>query len=99
MPARRPIGLVVDDSAGRNLFQRGKSGGGIARLRDGNSSADERTDSGRNFHQPLIKQNNLRPVDAATDSPTIVNGLNGRLQLIASHLFERCSRPQMFLRL
>src|SRR5919109_2708062 len=80
MPARGPIGLVGGNSTGGNFFRRGKSGGGVTRLRDRNSTTDERTDSGRDLRETFIEQRDLRPVDDSTDSPVGMNGLNGCLQ-------------------
>jgi hypothetical protein len=41
MSARGPIGLVVGDSAGGNLIERGESGGRLARLGERNGSPNQ----------------------------------------------------------
>jgi hypothetical protein len=46
--------LIGGNSTGGNFFKCRKSGDGITRLRDGNSSTDERTDSRCNLRQTFI---------------------------------------------
>src|ERR1700737_3123356 len=95
MPASGPIGLIVGNSAGGDFFKCGKPGDRLAGLRKRNGSPDKGTDSGRDLHQALIKQDYLRPVDRSADGTAGVNGLNGCLQLIRSYPFERRSRQQV----
>src|SRR5262249_40166339 len=95
MPASGPIGLVTGNPIGRNLFKRGKTGGRLDRLRLRYGPPDQCADSWRDSRQTLIEQEYLLPIDRSTDGAAGVNGLNGRLQLIAPQAFERCSRPQM----
>src|SRR5262249_33574528 len=98
MPASGPKGLVIGDAVRGNLFERGKTGGGLDRLRHRYGPPDQRADSGRDSRQTLIEQEYLLPVDASANGAVGVNGLNGRLQLIAPHAVERRSRPQMAFR-
>src|SRR5215831_16968282 len=98
MPASGPIRLIAGDGVRGNLFERGKTGGRLDRLRHRYGPPDQRADSGRDSRQTIIEQEYLLPVDASADGAVGVNGLNGRLQLIAPHAFEHRSRPQMAFR-
>ena len=69
MSARRPKGLVVGNSAGRNFFKRGESRCRLPRLRQRNGPADQRTDARPDLHQAFIKQDDLGPLDPSAVAP------------------------------
>src|ERR1041384_496629 len=96
MPAGGPVGLIVGNFIRGDFFESGKTTAGIARLRKRNGSPDKRADSWRDSHQTFVKQNDFLPIYFAADNSMGVNGLNGCLQLITTHAFERRSRAQVF---
>src|SRR5206468_7742102 len=96
MSARGPIWLIIRGPIRWNLFKRGESGGRLLGLRDRNSSPNEGTDARRNPHQALVEQSDFLPIDASSFRSTGVNRLNRSFQLIAPHMLEYSSRPQMF---
>src|SRR5882672_12793463 len=96
MSSRRPVRLIISGSINGNLFKRSESGSRLACLCNRDGSPDKRTDAGRNSHQTFIEQSDFVPIDASSFRSTGVNRLNRSFQLIAPHVLESSSRPQMF---
>ncbi len=93
-----PVGLVTDDPFVGDGVEGREAFGKAVRLGECDRSTDFRTDPRGDLQEPLIQQDDLRPVRGTADGPLGVDRLDRRFELVATDPVLRRGGPEMGFR-